>query len=75
MDNPMVWQVGIGVLTLVYFFLVYMFVKTWRWFHVTITFFVYGASIAFLVYAYIPLKTQTAWRKMVVAQEKQMAQL
>jgi hypothetical protein len=75
MDNPMVWQVGIGVLTLVYFFLVYMFVKTWRWFHVTITFFVYGASIAFLVYASITLKTHNAWRKMVVAQEKQVAQL
>lgn len=75
MDNPMVWQVGIGVLTLFYFFLVYMFVKTWRWFHVTITFFVYGASIAFLVYAAMIVKTHDAWRKVVVAQEKQVAQL
>ncbi len=50
MNNPVLWQVGIGLLTLFYFYLMYMFTKTWWWFHVTIMFFVYFASIATVVY-------------------------
>ncbi len=61
MDNPVLYQVGIGVLTLSFFFLMYMFTRTWRWLHVTLMFFVYCAAVAFFVYAGMSLKTQAAW--------------
>jgi len=75
MNNPVLWQAGIGVLTLFYFFLIYKFTKTWRWFHVTMMFFVYAASIATMVYMAMSLKTQDAWRKLVREQRLLVAEL
>jgi len=75
MNNPVLWQVGIGVLTLYFFFLMYMFTKTWRWFHVTMMLFVYGASIATVVYVSMTLKTHNAWRTLVREQRKLVAEL
>ncbi len=64
MDNPIIFQ-ALGALALLFFiFLTYMSVKTWRWMHVTATFFVFAASIAFCVYAAMTLKTRAAWIKM-----------
>jgi len=75
MNNPVLWQAGIGVLTLFFFFLMYMFTKTWRWFHVTMMLFVYGASIATVVYVSMTLKTHNAWRTMVREQRALVAEL
>lgn len=65
MNEPVLWQAGIGVLTLFFFFLMYMFTKTWRWFHVTMMLFVYGAAIATVIYVSMTLKTHNAWRTLV----------
>ncbi len=75
MNNPVLWQAGIGVLTLFFFFLMYMFTKTWRWFHVTMMLFVYGASIATVVYVSMTLKTHDAWRSLVREQRELVAKL
>ena len=75
MNNPVLWQVGIGVLSLFFFFLMYMFTKTWRWFHVTVMFFVYCASIATVVYVSLTVKTHNAWRVLVREQRKLVLEL
>ena len=75
MNNPVLWQAGIGVLTLFFFYLMYMFTKTWRWFHVTMMFFVYCTSIATVVYVSMTIKTHDAWRKMVHEQRKLVVEL
>ncbi|MBC8357299.1 MAG: hypothetical protein H8E66_35465 [Planctomycetes bacterium] len=64
MDNPVIYQALGALLVLFFFFLTYMFTKTWRWFHVVCTFFVFGASIAFTIYAAMSAKTHIAWRTM-----------
>ena len=52
----------LGVLLALFFcFLTFMNTKTWRWVHVLFTFFVFGASIAFCVYAAMTMKTRLAW--------------
>jgi len=75
MNNSIIWQAGIGLLTLFFFFLTYKFTKTWRWFHVTVTFFVYCASIATVVYISMTLKTHNAWRTLVRDHQEQIAKL
>jgi hypothetical protein len=75
MNNPVLWQAGIGLLTLFFFFLMYMFTKTWRWFHVTVMFFVYCASIATVVYVSMTIKTHNAWRTMVRDHRAEIAKL
>ncbi|ADB19368.1 hypothetical protein Psta_4727 [Pirellula staleyi DSM 6068] len=61
MDNAIVFQ-GLGVILALFFiFLTYMNTKTWRWLHVTASFFVFGAAVAFVVYASLTLKTRNAW--------------
>ncbi|MEX0820180.1 MAG: hypothetical protein WD070_11335, partial [Pirellulaceae bacterium] len=62
MDNPVIYQALGALLVLFFLFLTYMFTKTWRWFHVVCTFFVFGASIAFCCYAAMSYKTHAAWR-------------
>jgi hypothetical protein len=62
MDNPVIYQALGALLILFFLFLTYMFTKTWRWFHVVCTFFVFGASIAFMCYATMSYKTHAAWR-------------
>ncbi|MCA9118617.1 MAG: hypothetical protein H6822_04040 [Planctomycetaceae bacterium] len=61
MDNPVIYQALGALLILFFLFLTYMFTKTWRWFHVVCTFFVFGASIAFMCYAAMSYKTRAAW--------------
>jgi hypothetical protein len=52
----------LGVLLALFFcFLTFMNTKTWRWVHVTFTFLVFGASVAFCVYAAMAMKTRLAW--------------
>jgi hypothetical protein len=62
MDNPVIYQALGALLVLFFLFLTYMFTKTWRWFHVVCTFFVFGASIAFCCYVAMTYKTHAAWR-------------
>ncbi len=62
MDNPIIYQALGALLVLFFFFLTYMFTKTWRWFHVVCTFFVFGASIAFCCYVAMSYKTHAAWK-------------
>jgi hypothetical protein len=62
MDNPVIYQALGALLVLFFFYLTYMFTKTWRWFHIVCTFFVFGASIAFMCYAAMSYKTHAAWR-------------
>ncbi len=62
MDNPVIYQALGALLVLFFLFLTYMFTKTWRWFHVVCTFFVFGASIASCCYVAMTYKTHAAWR-------------
>lgn len=62
MDNPVIYQALGALLVLFFLYLTYMFTKTWRWFHVTCAFFVFGASIALICYAAMSYKTHAAWR-------------
>ena len=71
MDNPVIYQALGALLVLFFFFLTYMFTKTWRWFHVVCMFFVFGASVAFTCYAAMSYKTHAAWRK--IARMNQLA--
>jgi hypothetical protein len=62
-DYAIIFQVLAALLALFFIFLTYMNTKTWRWVHVTMMFFVFGASIAFCFYAAMTLKTRAAWLK------------
>lgn len=70
MDNPVIYQALGALLVLFFFFLTYMFTKTWRWFHVVCTFFVFGASIAFCCYVAMSYKTHAAWRTIELKNRK-----
>jgi hypothetical protein len=63
MDNPIIFQILLALVVLFFIFLTYMNTKTWRWLHVTVTFFVFIAVIPFGVYAAFALKTREAWIK------------
>lgn len=63
-DYAIIVQVLGVLLALFFIFLTYMNTKTWRWVHVTFTFLVFGASIAFLVYAAMALKTRATFVKL-----------
>jgi hypothetical protein len=58
-----IFQVLGVLLALFFIFLTYMNTKTWRWLHVTLTFFVFAASIAFCAYAAMAMKTRLSWLK------------
>ena len=62
-EYAIIFQVLAALLALFFIFLTYMNTKTWRWVHVTMMFFVFGASIAFCFYAAMALKTRAAWLK------------
>lgn len=68
-----IFQVLGVLLALFFIFLTYMNTKTWRWVHVTFTFFVFGATIAFLVYAAMTLRTRLAWQDYHDDLEKKVA--
>src|SRR5438270_5250748 len=59
-----VFQVLLGALAIFFLYATYMNTKTWRWPHVTMTFFVFVVSIVFLVYAAMALKTRRTWIKL-----------
>jgi len=66
MDNPVIYQALGGLLVLFFLFLIYMFTKTWRWFHVVCMFFVFGASIALCYFTPAVYKTLAAWRSVAL---------
>ena len=63
-DYAIIIQVLGVLLALFFIFLTYMNTKTWRWAHVTFTFLVFAASIVFLLYAAMTLKTRSTWVKL-----------
>lgn len=66
MDNSgLIVQILAVVLILFLCFVTYMNTKTWRATHVTFLFLVFGASLAFAVYASLILKTRKAWLQKV----------
>lgn len=50
------------LLILFFFFLTYMFTKTWRWHHVMFAFLIFPATLTFAIYAAMTLKTHSAWQ-------------
>lgn len=72
-EYAIIFQVLAALLALFFIFLTYMNTKTWRWLHVTMTFFVFGAAIAFCFYAAMALKTRAAWIKHHDKLEKDVA--
>lgn len=74
-EYAIIFQVLAALLALFFIFLTYMNTKTWRWVHVTMMFFVFGAAIAFNFYAALTLKTRAAWIKYHDNLEKQALDL
>jgi len=72
-EYAIIFQVLAALVALFFIFLTYMNTKTWRWLHVTMTFFVFGAAVAFCFYAAMALKTRAAWIKLHADLEKQVA--
>ena len=72
-DYAIIFQVLGAAVLLFVFFLTYMSTKTWRWMHVTATFFVFAAAVTFCVYAAMTLKTRANWIKLHDNLEKQLA--
>lgn len=71
-DFAIIFQV-VGVLALLFFFfLTYMNTKTWRWVHVTMMFFVLAATVTFMVFAALELKTRTTWMEKVTKLDKDL---
>jgi hypothetical protein len=63
-EYAIIFQVLGALAALFFIFLTYMSTKTWRWMHVTATFFVFAATVAFCVYAAMTLKTRSNWIKL-----------
>jgi hypothetical protein len=72
-EYAIIFQVLGALAALFFIFLTYMSTKTWRWMHVTATFFVFAATIAFCVYAAMTLKTRANWIKLHDNLEKQLS--
>jgi hypothetical protein len=68
-----IFQVLVGVLALFFIYLTYMNAKTWRWVHVTFTFFVFAAAMAFMFLAAMTLRTRAAWVGLHDKTEQQLA--
>jgi len=62
-NETVILQILAVVLILFFCFVTYMNTKTWRATHVTFLFLVFGAAMAFAVYASLILKTRKAWQK------------
>jgi hypothetical protein len=75
MNNEIIYQVIGGLLILFYFYLIYMFTKTWRWLQVTTMFFVFAASICLLAYAALSNRTHMAWNEDVAKKRAEIARL
>jgi hypothetical protein len=72
-EYAIIFQVLGALLALFAIFLTYMNTKTWRWVHVTFTFLVFLASVAFCVFAAETLKTRFNWIKLHDDLEKRLA--
>jgi hypothetical protein len=72
-EYAIIFQVLGALLALFAIFLTYMNTKTWRWVHVTFTFLVFIASVAFCVFAAETLKTRFNWIKLHDDLEKRLA--
>lgn len=64
MDNVVIVQVLAVLLFLFFCFVTYMNTKTWRATHVTFMFLTFAATLAFVVYASMSLKSRSEWQKM-----------
>lgn len=69
-NEVVIVQILAVVLILFFCFVTYMNTKTWRATHVTFLFLVFGAGLAFSVYASLILKTRQAWQKKTVELEQ-----
>ena len=63
MNSPIIYQVVGALLILFFFFLTYMFTKTWRWLHVTTMFFVFAATVTLTIYSSMTVRTHMAWKR------------
>ena len=63
MNSPIIYQVIFGLLFLFFCYLTYMFARTWRWPHVTVSFFLFVAAIAVCFNAARTTATHMAWKK------------
>jgi len=69
-------EIGAVVLLFcVFVFLTVMCTKTWRWFHVTMVFFVFIASIFLATIAAVSKITHTTWMREAAEKEIQLAEL
>ena len=80
MDNSILVWAGLGLFTILFLVALVFSYKTWQVVHILALLAVYGAAIAFLIYASVSLKTNYVWKKLVhdlrekreaVEQEKQ----
>src|SRR5262245_11147600 len=71
-EYAIIFQILAALVALFFIFLTYMNTKTWRWVHVTMTFFGFAAAIGFCFYAAMVLKTRAAWIKLHDETEKQV---
>lgn len=71
-NNTLIFQI-LGVLAALFFcFLTYMNTRVWRATHVTFAFLVFCATIAFVIYASMSLKTRSVWMKKAAELEVQL---
>jgi hypothetical protein len=75
MNQPIIYQVVGGLLVLFFFYLTYMFTKTWRWLQTTMAFLVFAASIFLCVYAAMTVRAHTGWKTLAWQQQNQLATL
>ena len=66
---------GVALLFCVFVFLTVMCTKTWRWFHVTMVFFVFIASLFLATIAAVSKKTHMTWKQEAATKEIQLDQL
>jgi hypothetical protein len=75
MNNPIIYQVVGGLLSVLFLFLTYMFTKTWRWPHVTIMFFVFAAAVCLTAFTAMSVRTHVGWKSVAVNQRRQIEDL
>jgi len=66
---------AVALLFCVFVFLTVMCTKTWRWFHVTMVFFVFIASLFLATIAAVSKITHTTWKREAAKKEIQLAEL
>ena len=66
---------GLLLLFCIFVFLTVMCTKTWRWFHVTMVFFVFIASLFLATMAAVSKKTHMTWKKEADLKQEELAKL